>query len=81
MGMKEGVCSGSGGVGTKKEGKVPEAGHSMAEAMQMETAGQMGAEGQGKHILKEGNHNKGGRKIYLTSDRAHPKKAMRIRRT
>ena len=80
MSLKEGV-SGSGGVGVKKEGKVKAFGHSLGEAVSMETAGLMGVEGQGKHSFKEGNHNKGGGKVCLRSDRLHPKKAMKLRRT
>jgi len=78
--LKEGIC-GQGGEGSKKEGKVPEGGHSMSEAMRMETAGQQGAEGKGKHNLKSGNHNKGGGKINLGSDRPHPKDKPKFRRT
>ena len=79
MGMKEGVCSGAGGVGAKREGVCPDIGHSVSEAMRMDTCGQVGAEGLGKHSLREGNHNKGGGKVDLRSG-AHPKKAANLRR-
>ena len=68
MSLKEGV-HGSGGIGTKKEGKVPQSGHTLAEAVAMETAG--AKVDLGKHNLKEGKHNKGGGKICLGSDRVH----------
>ena len=80
MSLKEGVC-GSGGRGVKGEGVVHKFGGTQAEALNTDTAGLMGIEGQGKHNLKEGNHNKGGGKVELTSDRPHPAKANKFRRT
>ena len=78
--LKEGV-SGGGGIGSKREGKVVEMGHSVSEAMNIDTAGQLGAEGTGKHNLKEGNHNKGGGKFNLQSGTPQPKQATSWKRT
>lgn len=80
-GMKEGISSGSGGVGNKGEGKVPVNGYSQSEALKIDTAGLVSIEGQGKHNLKEGNHNKGGGKVELRSDRPYPAKVDKFRRT
>ena len=79
-GLKEGVC-GKPGCGTKKEGKVPEAGHSLAEAVSMETAGLNSSAGQGKHDLREGGKLKSGGKVCLRSDKCHIAKVDKIRRT
>jgi hypothetical protein len=79
MSLKEGV-SGVPGDGVKKEGVVPEFGISSGEAMRLDTAGLMGPEGQGVHNLSEGNHNKGGGKVDLGSDRPHPATADKFRR-
>lgn len=80
-GMKEGISYGSMGVGKKGEGKVPLGSDSVETAMHLSTAGLMGANGLGKHNFKEGNHNKGGGKVELRSDRPYPKDKPKFRRT
>jgi hypothetical protein len=81
MGFKEGVICGGGGEGAKKEGKVMEAGYSMSEAMSIETAGKIGANGTGRHSFKEGGHKKLGSKVNLRSDRPLPKEKKKWRKT
>ena len=79
--MQSRGIDGAKAIGNKKEGKVPKSGHTLDEAMKLDTAGQLGAGGLGKHNFKEGNHNKGGGKICLRSDIPHPVKADKWRRT
>ena len=52
-------------IGNKKEGKVPQAGHTFAEAMRIETLGQITPAGKGKLSFKEGGHTSSGKKINL----------------
>ena len=59
-------------IGNKREGKVAIAKFTHAEAMAMDTAGQMSAAGVGIQSMKEGKVGKGGGKHDLCSDTAVP---------